>query len=924
MEKTYNPQQIEQTWSKLWEDQSLAKPSGSNQPYCIMLPPPNVTGTLHMGHGFQQTLMDALIRYHRMQGEQTLWQAGTDHAGIATQMVVERQLLQEGSSRHDLGREKFVDRVWDWKEQSGATITQQMRRLGVSIDWSRECFSMDEKMSHATREAFIRLHKEGLIYRGKRLVNWDPKLQTAISDLEVETVESQGHLWYIRYPLSNGEGHLTVATTRPETMLGDAAVAVHPDDERFKHLIGQTVNLPLTDRKIPIIADDHVEREFGTGCVKITPAHDFNDNEMGKRHNLPLINIMTPTAHLNEDVPESYQGLERYVARKKIISDLEQLGLLEKIEDHKLSVPKGDRSGVVIEPMLTDQWFLKMKSIANAAIEALNQGEIRFVPESWGKTYLQWLENIEDWCISRQLWWGHQIPAWYDDEGNHYVGHDANDIIERYKLANTTELTQETDVLDTWFTASLWPFASLGWPEHTPDYTTFHPSQVLVTGFDIIFFWVARMVMMGIKLTGQVPFKEIYITGLIRDSHGQKMSKSKGNIIDPIDLIDGIELATLTEKRTKSLMQPKMAKAIVRQTQKDFPKGIAAHGTDALRFTYCALATTGRDINLDMGRIDGYRNFCNKLWNAARYVIMNTEGEDLHMEKAIEHNLADNWIRSRLQSVIEQAHHHFKHYRFDLLAQTLYEFTWNEYCDWYLELAKCTLSNKEANSAQLRGTRITLLEVLETILCLLHPIIPFITEEIHQQISSMLGMDKKSLMVTNYPTSNVKAKDSKAEETTAWLKQVIVAIRTVRAEMDISPAKKIPVIFYKGSAQDHSNVDTCQHYIQTLAKTTGMSWAQDHAELDATATQVVNSLEIHIPLSGLIDKSAELSRLTKEMDKLKKELEKSDVKLKNPNFAERAPKVIVDKEKENRQQLLSTLKKLEEQHKNISTLTPAT
>ncbi len=669
MEKTYKPKQIEQHWSELWLGSDFAQPSGKGTPYCIMLPPPNVTGTLHMGHGFQQTLMDALTRYHRMRGHNTLWQGGSDHAGIATQMVVERQLLAKGQTRHDLGRKPFVKKIWEWREHSGELINNQMQRLGVSLDWKRARFTMDEVISHATAEAFIRLFQEGLIYRGQRLVNWDPVLLTAISDLEVETSETHGHLWHIRYPLVDAKGSLTkdylvVATTRPETMLGDTAVAVHPEDERYTHLIGKKIKLPLSDREIPIIADQYVDQEFGSGCVKITPAHDFNDYDMGKRHKLPLINIFTPDAKLNENAPQSYQGLDRFAARAQIIEDLKKQDLIEKIEPHTLSIPKGDRSGAVIEPYLTDQWFVKMKSLAEPAIKAVKDGEIKFVPENWSKTYLQWLENIEDWCISRQLWWGHQIPVWYDEENNPYVGFSEKNARERNNLGADLPLRQDEDVLDTWFSASLWPFATLGWPEQNDFLKTFYPTNVLITGFDIIFFWVARMVMMGLKLTGKVPFTEVYITGLIRDSHGKKMSKSKGNVLDPIDLIDGIELDALVKKRTETLMQPQMAAKVEKATRQEFPNGINEHGTDALRFTFCALATTGRDINFDMGRIEGYRNFCNKIWNATRFVLMNTEDHDIDIDKAIEFSVADRWIRSELANTIKHAHHHFSNYRF--------------------------------------------------------------------------------------------------------------------------------------------------------------------------------------------------------------------------------------------------------------------
>ncbi|HET6724892.1 MAG TPA: valine--tRNA ligase, partial [Gammaproteobacteria bacterium] len=687
MDKTYDPHAIEQDWYRRWEAAGYFAPQGDREPYCIMIPPPNVTGTLHMGHAFQHTLMDALIRYRRMRGDRTLWQVGSDHAGIATQMVVERQLNAEGKTRHDLGREGFEERVWEWKGQSGGTITGQMRRLGDSVDWSRERFTMDEGLSKAVAEVFVRLYDEGLIYRGKRLVNWDPVLKTALSDLEVVPTEENGHLWHLRYPLTDGSGHVIVATTRPETMLGDVAVAVHPDDERYQQLVGKQIDLPLTHRRIPVIADEYVDPEFGTGCVKITPAHDFNDYEIGQRHNLPMINVLTPDAALTDDVPEAYRGLDRFEARKQIVVDFEALGLLEKTDPHKLKVPHGDRSNAVVEPYLTDQWYMKMGPLAEPAIKAVEDGDIRFVPENWSKTYFEWIRNIQDWCISRQLWWGHRIPAWYDEAGNIYVGRDEAEVRIKYQLTNTLPLTRDNDVLDTWFSSALWPFSTLGWPEKTPELEAYYPTNVLVTGFDIIFFWVARMVMMGLKFMDDVPFHEIYITGLIRDEHGQKMSKSKGNILDPIDLIDGIELDALIEKRTFGMMQPQLAEKVRKNTRKQFPDGIPAHGTDALRYTLAALAGPSRDINFDLGRLDGYRNFCNKLWNAARYVLMKLEATPAEGSE-IEYGVAERWIRSRLARTIAAVHEHFGTYRFDLAARALYEFTWNEYCDWYLELSK--------------------------------------------------------------------------------------------------------------------------------------------------------------------------------------------------------------------------------------------
>lgn len=731
IDKTYNPQAIEQHWYQTWESKGWFAPSGKGEPYCIMLPPPNVTGSLHMGHGFGFTLMDVLIRYHRMCGQNTLWQPGIDHAGIATQMVVERQVNREGKTRHDLGREKFVERIWAWKEESGGNITRQLRRLGASLDWQRERFTLESGLSHAVREVFIRLHEEGLIYRGERLVNWDPMLLTAISDLEVINEEEDGKLWHIRYPLVDTKAYVIVATTRPETLLGDVAVAVHPDDERYKHLIGKHVKLPLTDKTLPIIADNYVDPLFGTGCVKITPAHDFNDYAVGARHGFTAINIFTPTAHLNENTPKAYQGLERFKAREKIIQDLEAADLIEKIDKHKLKVPRGEKSGVVIEPYLTQQWFLKMQELAVPAIRAVEKGEIRFVPENWDKTYYQWMNHIEDWCISRQLWWGHRIPVWYDASGKSYVGQNEDDVRKRNHLATDLPLTQDEDVLDTWFSSALWPFSTLGWPESTPELKTFFPTSVLVTGFDIIFFWVARMIMMSLKFTGQVPFRDIYITGLIRDHEGHKMSKSKGNVLDPIDLIDGIELEALVQKRIYGLMQPSMAQKIEKATRKEFPDGIPSYGTDALRFTFCSVASYTREIRFDTNRLTGYRNFCNKLWNASRYVMMNAEGHDTGVEnKAMTLSLPDRWIRAHLQQTIQDARAaidlggHSTPYRFDVFAQELYNFTWNEFCDWYLELSKPILTSKDSTPEMLRGTRHTLVTTLETLLRLLHPSSP--------------------------------------------------------------------------------------------------------------------------------------------------------------------------------------------------------
>ncbi len=914
MEKTYAPEKIEQHWYRIWEESGYFKPSGKGEPYCIMIPPPNVTGSLHMGHAFQDTIMDALIRYHRMRGFNTLWQPGTDHAGIATQMVVERLLEREGKTRHDLGREKFLERVWAWKAQSGGTITRQLRRMGASVDWSRERFTMDEGLSRAVREVFVRLHEEGLIYRGKRLVNWDPVLHTAVSDLEVIAEEEKGHLWHIRYPLADGSGHLVVATTRPETLLGDVAVAVHPGDERYRHLIGKTVRLPLADREIPVIADDYVDPEFGTGCVKITPAHDFNDYAVGQRHHLPQINIFTPDARLNDNVPPAYRGLDRFEARERIVADLEKLGLLEKIEDHTLKVPRGDRSGAVIEPYLTDQWFVKAAPLAEAALQVVREGKIRFIPENWTKTYNQWLENIEDWCISRQIWWGHRIPAWYDDEGNVYVGRSEAEVREKHGLGDRP-LRQDEDVLDTWFSSALWPFSTLGWPDHTPELETFYPTSVLVTGFDIIFFWVARMVMMGQKFMGDVPFRHVYIHGLVRDAHGQKMSKSKGNVLDPLDLIDGIDLESLVKKRTSGLMQPQMAKKIEQQTRKEFPNGIPAYGADALRFTFAALATTGRDIRFDLGRIEGYRNFCNKLWNAARYVFLNTEGQEVGPG---EPTPVDRWIRSRFQKALQAATEAIEQYRFDLAAAAIYEFLWNEYCDWYLELAKVSLA--EGTPPQQRATRQTLIEVLEAFLRLAHPIIPFITEEIWQKAKTIAGIDGDTIMLQPFPRIDESQIDPDAEAEVAWLQQFILGIRRIRGEMNIAPGKPLPVVLQGGSESDRRRLQTWRPYLERFARVESVRWLGDDETPPEAAIALVDELKILIPLTGLIDQEAELKRLSKEIARIEKELPRVAGKLRNPKFVAKAPAEVVEKERRKLADLEGKLARLKEQRARIEAL----
>lgn len=921
MDKTYSPQAIEQARYEKWENHHYFSPRGEGKNYCIMLPPPNVTGSLHMGHGFQYTLMDSLIRYQRMQGSRTLWQPGTDHAGISTQLVVERQLEAKGLSRKNMSRDEFLKHVWQWKEESGNQITKQMRRVGASVDWTRERFTMDEGLSAAVQKVFIQLHDEGLIYRGTRLVNWDPKLGTAVSDLEVIAEEEDGFLWHIRYPISNSKESLIVATTRPETLLGDAAVAIHPDDERYRHLIGKQLELPLCDRLIPVIADDYVDQEFGSGCVKITPAHDFNDHEVGRRHDLPLLNILTKAGTINENAPVKYQGMDRFAARDLIIKDLEEAGLLVKIEPHKLKVPRGEKSNVIIEPLLTEQWYVKTKPLAEPAMEAVRKGEIRFIPETWNKTYFQWMENIEDWCISRQLWWGHRIPAWYDNQGKAYVGYSENDVRFKYQLHDSVELNQDEDVLDTWFSSALWPFSTLGWPERTTELEQFYPTSTLVTGFDIIFFWVARMIMMGLKFTGKVPFKDVVITGLIRDSEGQKMSKSKGNVLDPIDIIDGIDLESLVEKRTSNLMIPSVKNKIIKATRKEFPEGIASYGTDALRFTYCSLASTGRNIRFDLGRVEGYRNFCNKLWNASRYVLLNTDEEQIDFgDGAFQYTPADQWILSRLQQTIKLSHHYFETYRFDLLANTLYEFVWHEYCDWYLELSKPVLNDPQALSAMKRGTRRTLIHILDQILKLLHPIMPFITEEIWQRIAKLTSQNNESIMLSTYPQIDAEFINPKIEEELTWLKAVIQTVRTIRSEMTISPAKLIPLYLRNFSAELRERIEKYHGTLIALGKLTHIRYMEENEPVPISASAVIGELELLIPMAGLIDKTAELARLEKELGKLNKDIGLAEGKLNNPQFADNAPAEIIAKEREKLEQAQISKEKLLHHQKTVETL----
>ena len=929
MDKTYQPQQIEDHWYKTWESNGYFAPSGEGEPYCIVIPPPNVTGRIHMGHGFQNAIMDALIRYHRMLGHNTLWQVGTDHAGIATQMVVERQLNAQGVSRTDLGREEFVEKVWEWKEQSGGFITQQLRRLGSSLDWSRERFTMDEDLSVVVENVFISLYEEGLIYRGNRLVNWDPKLHTAISDLEVISEEEDGNLWHFKYPLCDGEttargdSYVCIATTRPETLLGDTAVAVHPEDERYQNLIGKWVELPLCDRRIPIIADEYVDREFGTGCVKITPAHDFNDYEVGKRHNLDMINVFTHDAAINENAPQAFRGLDRFDARKKVVDDLEQQGLLEKIEPHKLKVPRGDRTSAVIEPYLTNQWYVAVKSLAEPAIKAVEDGDIEFVPRNWENTYFAWMRDIQDWCISRQLWWGHRIPAWYDDQGNIYVGHSEAAIREKHGLSAEVNLSRDEDVLDTWFSSALWTFSTLGWPEDKEGFfKTFHPTDVLVTGFDIIFFWVARMIMMTLKFTGQVPFRKVYIHGLVRDEHGQKMSKSKGNILDPIDLIDGIDLDHLIEKRTSDLMQPQLEQKIAQFTRESFPDGITGYGTDALRFTFYSLATTGRDIKFDLGRTEGFRNFCNKIWNAARYTLMNSEGKPVPASKPPKENLTtiDRWILSRLHQTLSEIQEAMAVYRLDLVSQSIHTFFKDEFCDWYLELSKPLLWEEDSQPDQAQATRFVLLSVLEQSLRMIHPFMPFISEEVWQKIAPLLSIEGPSIMLQRYPLYDAAQLDADAEADIEWIKGTVIAVRNIRGEMDISPAKSINVLLRNGSEQDQALLDTYRTYLLKLAKLESITWLSETDAVPACATQLHGDLEILVPMAGLIDVAAEKSRLEKEINKITAGLKSVTAKLGNDKFVANAPQNIVENERKKMAEMETARDALSEKLKSIQAI----
>ncbi|RKS87517.1 valyl-tRNA synthetase [Orbus hercynius] len=951
LDKTYNPQEIEQPIYTHWEDSGYFKPNGNQlaPSYCIAIPPPNVTGSLHMGHAFQQTIMDALIRYHRMQGHNTLWQSGTDHAGIATQMVVERKIAaEENKTRHDYGRDAFIDKIWQWKAESGGSITKQMRRLGDSVDWERERFTMDDGLSNAVKEVFVRLYKENLIYRGKRLVNWDPKLRTAISDLEVENRESKGSMWHIRYPLADGvktaEGkdYLVVATTRPETLLGDTGVAVNPEDPRYKDLIGQYVMLPFVNRRILIVGDEHADMTKGTGCVKITPAHDFNDYEVGKRHQLPMINIFTFDGDIRQqaevfdtngeltdvysgDLPLEYQKLERFAARKAIVAACEALGILDKIEPHDLTIPYGDRGGVVIEPMLTDQWYVRTKPLAEVAIDAVKNGEIQFVPKQYENMYFSWMNDIQDWCISRQLWWGHRIPAWYDEQGNVYVGRNEDEVRKEYQLADSIKLSQDDDVLDTWFSSGLWTFSTLGWPDNTDDLRTFHPTNVLVTGFDIIFFWVARMIMLTMHFIKdengkpQVPFKTVYVTGLIRDEEGQKMSKSKGNVIDPLDMIDGISLADLLEKRTGNMMQPQLAEKIGKRTEKQFPNGIEPHGTDALRFTLAALASTGRDINWDLKRLEGYRNFCNKLWNASRYVLMNTEDHDCGFNGGeLDYSLADKWILAEFNQTIKAYEDAFSTYRFDMAAGILYEFTWNQFCDWYLELTKSIISNGSAS--QQRAARHTLVSVLESLLRLAHPIIPFITEAIWQNVKGIMGITADTIMLQKMPSYDKKWDDEQAQNDLNWIKQVVIAIRNIRAEMNIAPSKPLQLIIRDASPASHRRISDNVTFIESLARLSEIVILEGNDKGPMSVTKLVEGAELLIPMAGLINKQDELARLSKEIERMDNEIGRIDSKLSNASFVDKAPPAVVAKEQEKRQAYADDKVKLLEQYAAIENL----
>ncbi|MBH97665.1 MAG: valine--tRNA ligase [Rhodospirillaceae bacterium] len=903
----YQPEKIEQRHYERWEDAGYFKASGNGTPYCIVIPPPNVTGTLHMGHAFQHTIMDALTRYHRMKGCNTLWQMGTDHAGIATQMVVERLLNAEGKSKHELGRDAFINKVWEWKELSGNIISHQMRRLGASVDWTRERFTMDAELCKAVTEEFVQLYEAGQIYKGERLVNWDPVLHTALSDLEVISEEEEGKLWRFRYPLSDSKDYLVVATTRPETMLGDTAVAVHPEDERYASFVGRTVQLPLCDRTIPILADHYVDPEFGTGCVKITPAHDFNDYELGKRHNLPTINIFDKNATLNDAVPAPYRGLDRLEARNNIIADMKKQELLDGIDNHTLVVPRGDRSGEIVEPFLTDQWYVRTTNLSKPAIEAVECGDIQFVPGNWSKTYFEWMRNIEDWCISRQLWWGHRIPAWYDNDGKVYVGRSEDEVRKKYNINSNTKLRQDEDVLDTWFSSALWPFSTLGWPSDSEDLETFYPTNVLVTGFDIIFFWVARMIMMGLEFTSKVPFKEVYMTGLIRDHSGQKMSKSKGNILDPLDIVNGATIDTLLKKRTEGMMQPHLKNKIEKLTRKEFPKGIPPYGADALRLTLSNLATTGRDINLDMGRVEGNRNFCNKLWNAAKFVFSNIDQLD---NKKKDYTVADQWIYSRLGQTIESYHKNFAEYRFDLASQSLYDFIWHEYCDWYLELSKSVLNDHNSSISIQSGTQHCLTVALGTLLKLLHPFAPFITEELWLQLCKKTNQESHTLMLEDLPEQNQFKRNLKSENEIEWIQNFIKGVRQIRGETNISPGKHLSILISGADDIDKQRIEKYQNYLYKIARIENIDLVPTSHESPDAATALVGKITLLVPLKGIINLEAEKDRLIKQQTQIEADLFKAEHKLSNPKFTANAPKDVIEKQKNRTDELKAKLNKL--------------
>lgn len=956
LENAYNPSDIEQGMYQGWEEAGYFAPTyGSDESFSIALPPPNVTGSLHMGHAFQQTIMDSLIRFHRMKGVNTLWQAGTDHAGIATQMVVERKIAkEENKTKHDYGRDAFIDKVWEWKAESGGNITRQMRRLGATPDWTRERFTMDDGLSKVVKEVFVRLYEDDLIYRGKRLVNWDPALLTAISDVEVENKDKKGKMWHFRYKLADGKttqagnDHIVVATTRPETMLGDTGVAVNPEDDRYKDLIGSFIELPIVGRRIPIVGDEHADMTKGTGCVKITPAHDFNDYEVGKRHALPMINIFTPDAHVRKsaevfdtkgeesdvystDLPESYHGVERFQARKQLVAEMDELGLLVKVEDNDMTLPYGDRGGVVIEPMLTNQWYVRAEPLAKPAIEAVENGDIRFVPKQYENMYFSWMRDIQDWCISRQLWWGHRIPAWYDDEGNVYVGRDENEVRTKHNLADDINLRQDDDVLDTWFSSGLWTFSTLGWFDETADpkvLETFHPTNTLVTGFDIIFFWVARMVMLTMHFiknddgTPQIPFKDVYITGLIRDENGQKMSKSKGNVLDPLDMIDGIDLESLVQKRTANMMNPKLAEKIEKATRKTFPNGIEAHGTDALRFTLTSLATTGRDINWDMQRLEGYRNFCNKIWNASRFVLMNCVDKENNALPVAETanmdawGLPEKWIISRLNSTIANIHSHFEQYRLDMVSQDIYEFIWNEYCDWYVELAKASLNDDattdEQKAEKHEQVRYVLLHVLETALRFAHPIMPFLTEELWQTIAPLLGRKNlhgqaDSLVVADFPVADSTQISEQTESDMTWLQDMITGVRNIRGEMKLGNAVRLPVLLQGMSEEETARLSRVENQFKALAKVESLTIVGEGDDVPLSSSSMVGQLRVLVPMKGLIDPTAELKRLAKAQEKLQKQAGALKGKLSNEGFVSKAPEAVVEAERAKLAELVGQL-----------------